>query len=352
MAYSFHGKSVFITGGTGTWGQEFTRHLLAASASRIRILSRGEYRQVEMRRAFQHHANIDYMIGDVRDLSRLQVATRGFDIMIHLAALKHVPIVEENAREALMTNTLGTQNVIDAVMANGIERCLFVSSDKAVNPLNFYGITKLAAERMTIIANRDSATQKFITYRAGNVMGSAGSVVPIFQETLNQSNSIKLTDPAMTRFFIAKGEVVRRACSALLNAHGGEIFVPQMKAASLDLLAKIMIRRLGKGDVKIDHIGVRPGEKTHEQLISRDECRRTKLLENLWVILPDFAPAELLQHYLSAPNIDFAEYASDTAPQFTPQELEDLLESESFLTPLSHSPTSQLYFKKNTFEFH
>lgn len=352
MAYCLRGKSVFITGGTGTWGQEFTRQLLEQGVARIGILSRGEYRQVEMRRAFQQHPSISYVLGDVRDLPRLLDVTRGYEVMIHLAALKHVPVVEENPREALQTNILGTQNVIDAVVANKIECCLYVSSDKAVDPLNFYGITKLAAERMIVIGNQASPGTRFVTYRAGNVMGSAGSVVPIFQETLLTQNSIKLTDPAMTRFFIAKGEVVRRACVALEIGLGGEIFIPQMKSATLDLLSQIMIRRLGNGEVKVEHIGVRPGEKIHELLISRDECQRTRELDDLWVVLPYFTPAELQAHYASAPVVQLSEYSSKTSPHFTSVELEALLEAESFLTPYSHIPHASLYFKKNSFEFH
>lgn len=352
MPYTLRGKSVFITGGTGTWGQEFARQLLNQGAARIGIMSRGEYRQVEMRRAFQQHRNISYILGDVRDLPRLIAVTRNYEVMIHLAALKHVPVVEENPREALLTNIIGSQNVIDAVVENGIERCLYVSSDKAVDPLNYYGVTKLAAERMIVIVNQECPGTRFITYRAGNVMGSAGSVVPIFQETLVTQNSIKLTDPAMTRFFIAKGEVVRRACLALETGLGGEIFIPDMKSATLELLSQIMIRRLGNGEVKIEHIGVRPGEKIHEQLISRDECRRTRAFQDLWVVLPYFAPSELTEYYASAPPVDFSEYSSNTAPQFTPSELEALLEAESFLLPFSHHPSSPLYFKKSTFEFH
>lgn len=352
MNYTLRGKRVIITGGTGTWGQEFTRQLLQAGASHVGILSRGEYRQVEMRRMFQKFPNISYKLGDVRDLPRLLEVTRGYDVMIHLAALKHVPVVEENAREALLTNTIGTQNVIDAVCTNGLERCLYVSSDKAVDPLNFYGVTKLAAERMMVIVNSECPNTRFVTYRAGNVMGSAGSVVPIFKETLQATNSIKLTDPSMTRFFIAKGEVVRRACIALEQALGGEIFVPKMKATSLDMLSKIMMKRLGRGEITVEHIGVRPGEKIHEQLISRDECQRTCEINDLWVILPYFAPKDLVVHYASVPKATFAEYSSQTAPHFTYEELEMLLESESFLDSKSVTPESHLYFKKNSFEFH
>jgi UDP-N-acetylglucosamine 4,6-dehydratase/5-epimerase len=347
-----NGKSVFITGGTGTWGQEFTRQLLAMGVKRIRVFSRGEYRQVEMRRAFQRHGNISYMIGDVRDATRLNEATRGYDVIVHLAALKHVPVVEENPREALLTNIIGTQNVIDAAIRNGIERCLYVSSDKAVDPLNFYGVSKLAAERMVVMANQDCDRTRFITYRAGNVMGSAGSVVPIFQETLINHNSIKITDFSMTRFFIAKGDVVRLACESLVNAIGGEIFIPAMKATTLRMLAEIMIKRLAQGDPKIECIGIRPGEKIHEQLISRDECGRAKQLGDLWVVLPYFPRAELAKHYATASSIEFAEYASNTAPQFSESELEQLLESESFLAPTTNAALSSLYFKKSDYEFH
>ena len=349
---SLEGKSVFVTGGTGTWGQEFARQLLAMGAKRIRVFSRGEYRQVEMRRAFQQHDNISYMIGDVRDAARLNDATRGFEIVVHLAALKHVPVVEENPREALLTNVIGTQNVIDAAIRNRMERCLYVSSDKAVDPLNFYGVSKLAAERMVVLANQDCDQTRFITYRAGNVMGSAGSVVPIFQETLVNLNTIKITDPNMTRFFIAKGEVVRLACKALVNAVGSEIFIPAMKATTLRMLSEIMIKRLAQGDPKVEYIGTRPGEKIHEQLISRDECGRAKQLGDLWVVLPYFSRGELAKQYDAAPPVEFTEYASNTAPQFSESELEQLLESESFLARPIEALHSRLYFKKSEYEFH
>ena len=145
---------------------------------------------------------------------------------------------------------------------------------------------------------------------------------------------------------------MRRACLALESALGGEIFVPCMKAASLEMLSKIMIRRLGQADVKIENIGVRPGEKTHEQLISRDECKRTRAMQDLWVILPYFASAELLNPYRDCPSVGFSEYASDCSPQFSEAELESLLESEDFLTPVGRHPTVPLYFKKSSFEFH
>ncbi len=352
MDYTLNGKNVFITGGTGTWGQEFTRQLLAMGVQRIGIFSRGEYRQVEMRRAFQQHNNISYTIGDVRDATRLNEATRSYDVIVHLAALKHVPVVEENPKEALLTNVIGTQNVIDAAVRNRMERCLYVSSDKAVDPLNFYGVSKLAAERLVVMANQASNGTRFITYRAGNVMGSAGSVVPIFQETLINHNTIKITDPSMTRFFIAKGDVVRLACEAMISAIGGEIFVPAMKSTTLRMLADIMISRLANGEPNVQYIGIRPGEKIHEQLVSRDECQRTKQVGDLWVVLPYFPRSELAKHYEQSKAVEFAEYGSDTSPQFSAAELESLLESESFLDMPTSMGQSPLYFKKNNYDFH
>jgi UDP-N-acetylglucosamine 4,6-dehydratase/5-epimerase len=352
LNYSLRDKSVFVTGGSGTWGQEFTRQLLALGARRIGIFSRGEYRQVEMRRAFQKHPNISYMIGDVRDGTRLCEASRGYDVIVHLAALKHVPIVEENPKEALLTNIIGTQHVIDAAIQNKCERCLYVSSDKAVDPLNFYGISKLVGERLAMMVDASTTSTRFVIYRAGNVMGSAGSVVPIFQETLTMHRSIKITDPTMTRFFIAKSNVVRLACQALECAIGGEVFIPSMKSATLKLLADIMIRRLAQGKATVETIGTRPGEKIHEQLISADECRRAKQLDGLWVVLPYFPRTELQDHYKDASAVEFTEYASDSSPKFTEGELEALLESESFLGSHNGNLKGPFYFKKDEFQFH
>lgn len=354
MSPTFHlpGKSVFITGGTGSWGQEFTRQLVQLGAKRIGIYSRGEYHQVEMRRAFQQHPGITYVLGDVRDQAHLLSATRGYDVIIHLAALKHVPVVEENPREAVKTNILGTQNVIDAAVANGIQRVLYVSSDKAVDPLNFYGITKLASERMMRIANEESADSRFVIYRAGNVMGSAGSVIPIFQETLSKHNSIKLTDPAMTRFFLSKRDVVHRACQALECGMGGEIFVPKMKSTTLKLLSEVMIKHLGQEGVQVERINIRPGEKIHELLISRNEIPRTRELEFAWIILPFFPSPDLIGHYADSSTVGFTEYSSETAERFSFDELESLLKMESFLTPMPNGRDKPLYFKKDEFDFH
>lgn len=358
MIFSLHNKTILITGGTGSWGKEFTHQLLTTHrVKEVRIYSRGEYHQVEMRRAFQNYPRLSFIIGDVRDKDRLIASTRNVDVIVHLAALKHIPVVEEHLWEALQTNTLGTHYVIEAAQTNGVERILYVSSDKAVDPLNFYGITKLASERLVIAANKDSSLRsRFIVYRGGNVMGSAGSVIPLFQTQLVSENSITITDPGMTRFFISKREVVRRALKALSIGMGGEIFIPKMKAASLDLLSRIMIKTLGegKGDRKtqIKRIAVRPGEKYAEILISRNEANRTRELPDMWVILPFFSSPLFEKCYAKIKRADFEDYRSDTGAQFSPKELEALLREEGFLSRVIAPSYSPFYFKKGKWFFH
>jgi FlaA1/EpsC-like NDP-sugar epimerase len=347
------GKRILITGGTGSWGQEFTRQLLKGGDVReLRIYSRGEYQQVEMRRAFQTEPRLRFLIGDVRDKDRVSYAARGMDWIIHLAALKHVPVVEEHLWEALQTNTIGTQHVLDAAQAHGVEGVLFVSSDKAVDPMNFYGITKLAAERLVIAAGQDGGRTRFVVYRAGNVMGSAGSVIPVFQRQLLQQNMLTVTDPKMTRFFTSKRAVVRLAIQSFNRAVGGETFIPKMKATTLDLLARVMTNALGNEQTRIERIDVRPGEKHAELLVSRNESGRTYELSDTWVVLPFFPSAALRQQYEQAPSAPFKEYGSEDAPHFDYEELEGLLREEGFLSRDVAPPSGPLHFWKDGVAFH
>lgn len=348
----FNNKIVLITGGSGSWGQEFARQILSYSKPKeIRIYSRGEYRQVEMRRRFHNHPQLSFVIGDVRDKDRLSGALRGVDMVIHLAALKHVPVVEEHPWEAFLTNTAGTQNVINAATLNNVEKVLYVSSDKAVDPLNLYGITKLAAERLVVAANQAVGTKtKFITFRGGNVMGSAGSVIPIFQSQLLNENMITLTDPRMTRFFISIPEVISLALKSFKQGIGGEIFVPKMKSMTLDSLSKAMIKNLGNKNTKIKRIPVRPGEKYTELLISENESGRTREVGDLWVIMPFFSSLELEKKHSNARKVSFKKFDSASAPQFSEKEIKDLLKREGFLS--KDLPKEKPYFKKGKWAFH
>lgn len=353
MHFHFDDKVILITGGTGSWGQEVARQILGRTrVKEVRIYSRGEYHQVEMRRAFQNDPRLKFFIGDVRDKDRLCFATRNVDGIVHLAALKHVPVVEEHLWEALQTNTIGSQNVIEAAQRNQAARVLFVSSDKAVEPLNFYGITKLAAERLMIAANQDNGGTRFITYRAGNVMGSAGSVIPVFQTQLVRENLITITDPKMTRFFGSKYEIIRKALIALRTGVGGETFIPKMKAATLELLSQIMINNLGGPNTRIQRIDIRPGEKYTELMISRHEVERTRGLRSMWVVLPFFPSPPLEEHYKRAKHVAFSEYNSENAVQFAYPELEALLREEGFLSRDVPTHPAPLYFKKGKAIFH
>ena len=348
----FTGKTVFITGGTGTWGQEFTRQILQGGRPKeIRIYSRNEYQQTLMRRRFDGHARLVFLIGDVRDKDRLTSTMREADYVIHLAALKHVPVVEENPGEAILTNVIGTENVIGAAIRNDVKKVLFVSSDKAVDPLNFYGITKLAGERVVIAANdTPGARTRFICYRGGNVMGSSGSAIPIFQEQILRHNEVSVTDMAMTRFFMQVGEIVERAIASLAEGIGGEIFIPHMKAASLETLVGTMVKHLGDRKTKIKTVGVRPGEKRHEHLISHHEAPRTRVLRDRWVILPFFPPKALERRYSQYKAAPFDEFRSDTATQFGARELAVLLKREGFLDRTAHG-RDHLFFKKHKWYF-
>jgi len=346
----FKGKRIFITGGTGSWGQEFARQILADSPREVKIYSRGEYEQTQMRRRFHNHPALCFVIGDVRNRERLVAKMRGADYVIHLAALKHVPIVEEHPEEALEINTIGTQNVIEAATANEVKKVLFVSSDKAVDPLNFYGITKLAGERLMATAHGNGKTA-FVTFRGGNVMGSRGSIIPIFQEQILRDGHISLTDPSMTRFFMSVRDIVALALTSFQVGIGSEVFVPSMKSASLKELAEAMIDGLGRKKTKINYIGTRPGEKQHELLLSRNEVGRTKVMDSLWVLLPFFPTAAVQKKYEKFSSPAFPEFSSETAQHFLREELKGLLKTEGFLEKNIPIVKEPLFFKKGKWYF-
>jgi len=350
--FMFNNKTILITGGTGTWGREFTWQLLKhADPKEIRIYSRNEYQQTKARRLFaKETARLKFIIGDVRDKDRLNTATKGVDFIIHLAALKHVPIVEENPWEAVQTNIVGTQNVIEVATTNNIEKVLYVSSDKAVDPLNLYGMTKLVGERLIINANDISGVKtRFICYRAGNVMGSQGSVVPIFQEQILREGAVTVTDPSMTRFFMSVGDIVRQALIAMTEGVGGEIFIPTMKATKLSDIVDVMIKNLGDGKTEVKKIDVRPGEKQAELLITRQEAPRTKMYKELYVILPYFPSEALTKKYGHLKTTLHDEFGSHNAELFSHDELKNLIKKEGFLETLPLMHADALHFKKGKY---
>ncbi len=276
-------KSVLITGGTGSFGKRFAEVMLRDyHPKRLVIFSRDELKQHEMAQGGFDHESLRFFIGDVRDVDRLRRALRGVDIVVHAAALKQVPACEYNPIEAILTNVMGARNVIEASLDCGVENIMALSTDKAVNPVNLYGATKLVAEKLFVQANsyRGVGNTKFSCVRYGNVVGSRGSVIPLFV-TQKKSGRVTVTDPRMTRFWITLEEGVRFVISCIECMHGGEIFVPKIPSMRiLDLATAIA------PECKIEFSGIRPGEKIHEILVSEDEVRTTIETDRMFVVQP------------------------------------------------------------------
>ncbi len=278
------GKTILITGGTGSFGKAFAQALLDAHDPRaIRIYSRDELKQSDMERELGDE-RLRFLVGDVRDEARLKLATRGVDLLIHAAALKQVPACEYNPSEAVKTNIGGAENVVSAALANGVPRTIALSTDKAVNPVNLYGATKLCAEKITTQGNAyaGESVSRFACVRYGNVVGSRGSVVPLFAAQA-LAGQITITDGEMTRFWITLKQAVEFVISSLSLMEGGEVFVPRIPSMRVTDLAEALAPGI---EQKI--VGIRPGEKMHEVLITEDEARQGKALDDRYVIYPPY----------------------------------------------------------------
>lgn len=278
------GSSVLITGGTGSLGKSLVGYLLKETkARRIVILSRDELKQQHLRMEFQDDPRLRWFLGDIRDLDRLKRAFHGVDFVIHAAALKQVDTGEYNPMEFIKTNVLGSQNVIDASIDAGVKRVVALSTDKASSPINLYGATKLTADKLFVAANNFSFTYgtTFSVVRYGNVMGSRGSVIPFFREIAAQGKPLPITDLRMTRFWISIESAVKFVIDSLEMMTGGELYVPRIPSMKIIDLANAV----APGS-KLEEIGMRPGEKLHEEMISADDSRRTLILENRFVVTP------------------------------------------------------------------
>lgn len=283
----FNDKSVLITGGTGSFGKKFVKTILARYApKRIIIFSRDELKQYEMQQEFNAPA-MRYFIGDVRDRERLKQAMRGVDYVIHAAALKHVPAAEYNPMECIKTNIHGAENVIAAAIENEVEKVIALSTDKAANPINLYGATKLASDKLFVAANNIAGTRRtrFSVVRYGNVVGSRGSVVPLFRKLIAEGvDALPITDPRMTRFWITLQQGVDFVFKNFERMQGGEIFVPKIPSATITDLAAAMAPAL---PTRI--IGIRPGEKLHEIMCPSDDSHLTLEFHDHYVIRPTIA---------------------------------------------------------------
>jgi UDP-N-acetylglucosamine 4,6-dehydratase len=314
--------SVLVTGGTGSFGKQFVEMMLNEyHPKRLVVFSRDELKQHEMRQRFPDGPDspLRYFIGDIRDKDRLYRAFSGVDVVIHAAAMKQVPACEYNPFEAVLTNVIGSKNVIDAAIDCGVSKVLGISTDKAVNPVNLYGATKLCAEKMVVQANAyvGARNTKLSVCRYGNVVGSRGSVIPLFREQRKQG-LVTVTSANMTRFWITLDEGVRFVIRCIEQMNGGEIFVPKIKSMKVLDLARAIAPECG-----VRYIGVRPGEKIHEVLVSEDEARHAVEMDSMYVIRPPAASWSVDEWPDGTPLTDGFRYTSDSNSQwFTPQELE------------------------------
>ncbi|WP_341322411.1 UDP-N-acetylglucosamine 4,6-dehydratase (inverting) [Solibacillus sp. FSL H8-0523] len=275
-------KTILVTGGTGSFGKKFIRKALTLDVKKIIVFSRDELKQYEMKQEFQDE-RIRFFIGDVRDKDRLYRAFDGVDIVIHAAAMKHVDACEYNPFEAIKTNIHGAQNIIEAAIDCGVEKVIALSTDKACSPVNLYGATKLASDKLFVAANAyvGEKKTKFSVVRYGNVVGSRGSVVPFFKK-IRETGVVPITDERMTRFWITLEHGVQFVLDNLERMQGGEIFVPKIPSMNIMDLAKAIAP-----ECEIEVIGIRPGEKLHEAMIMEDDARHTIEYDSYYVIQPE-----------------------------------------------------------------
>jgi UDP-N-acetylglucosamine 4,6-dehydratase len=324
-------KVVLVTGGTGSFGKKFVEIMLTEyQPAKLIVFSRDELKQHEMRVGGLDHPNLRYFIGDVRDLLRLRRAMQGVNIVVHAAALKQVPACEYNPMEAIKTNILGSSNVVEAALDSGVEKVVALSTDKAVNPVNLYGTTKLAAEKLFVQSNAyaGSGATRFSCVRYGNVVGSRGSVIPIFMKQ-RDNGQLTITDKRMTRFWLTLEQGVRFVIRCAEQMHGGEVFVPKIPSTRVVDLARVI-----SPEAELQVIGIRPGEKLHEVLIHEDEARSAIELEDMYVVLPmameiGFAH-EIQQKWTQIGKSldDGFRYTSETNPQWLAiEQIRELLTS-------------------------
>lgn len=335
---SLAGKNVLVTGGCGSIGSHLVEEILKQDPSVVRVLDNNEEGLFNFQKELGEEAAVRYLLGDVRDQNRLELAMEDIDVVFHAAALKHVTINEYNPFETVQTNVQGTQNLIQAALEEEVESFVGVSTDKASNPTSVMGATKLLSERLIIAANtyKGSRDTRFGCVRFGNVLGSSGSVVPVFMNQIREGGPVTVTDPEMTRFIMPIDE----AAGLVLEAHermtSGEVFVLKMPAFRVGTLAKAMVEeyapRVGYNseEIGIEIIGARPGERVHEKLISADECDQARELENMYVILPQIDAAGYdAVNYSDAVIVD-GEYTSAEAEHLSKEGLVKLIESSDF----------------------
>ena len=325
----FNGTRIFVSGATGSWGQTLITMLLKKyNVKEIICFSRGELQQVLMKRRF-NDPRLKFVIGDVRDYNAVRIATRNVDYIFHLAALKHVPVCEENVQETIKTNIDGTTNIVNAAIENRVRKVIDVSSDKAVEPINLYGMTKAVGEKIIVQANDLTDYTKFVCIRGGNVMGSSGSVIPFFIEQIKSGGPITLTDHEMTRFFLTLEEAIQLLFKASIDSIGGETFVMNMPACYIKDLAEVLMDVYGQ--VEIKETGMRPGEKLDEMLISHHESKLSYCYDdNYFLTLPSNYNQALAVRYQDCKPFPHKEFSSKTKIM-NKKEIKEMLKKGNFI---------------------
>lgn len=332
----FKGKKVLVIGGTGTIGRSIVQTILRQSPEVIWVFSRDEHKQHELQNHLGSRNDVRYLIGDVRDYDRVHTAMQGIDYVFHLAAMKHVPSCEYNPYEAVLTNVHGTNNVVRAALAQGVKKVVFTSTDKAISPTNAYGASKLTAERLITAAeySKGQGQTVFASVRFGNVMGSRGSVIPLFKKQILDHGKITVTDRSMTRFMMTLEQATSLTIKALEEAQGGEIFVLKMPIVSIDDLATLVIketcRQLHKDpqQIIIEEIGLRPGEKMYEELMTHEESLTAWELPDMYVIPYSYRKDV---PYENARKATPGMYSSSELAPISPDELYQLLKSQHLI---------------------
>lgn len=332
MKTVFQKKRIVVTGGTGSFGKMFVSKLLEYQPAEVTVFSRDENKQGTMEREL-NGKNIRYVLGDVRDYQSIRSAMRGADIVVHAAALKWIPQVEYNVWQGVQTNVVGVQNIIEAARDEGVEKVVALSTDKAVDPINAYGMTKALQERLITTANLGfhKTNVTFVSTRYGNVLGSRGSVVPLFRSLIDANKPITVTDPLMTRFVMTLQDSVALVLEALTKGVGGEVFVKKMPAHTVADIIDVMLEGVPENKRNVRITGIRPGEKIHEVLISESESLRAVEMDDYYVILPQITLPAITKRYGNMKRIGPLLYASNTTDRISKAALKKMIAQEGLL---------------------
>lgn len=326
-------KVVLVTGGTGSFGSLFIKKILRFNPKEIIVFSRDEDKQGFMRLEYKGENRLRFVLGDVREYRSVREVMRGVDIVIHAAALKWITEVEYNVWEGVKTNVIGVQNIIEAARDENVEKVVALSTDKAVEPINAYGIAKALQERLITTSNLYNKGRRtvFISTRYGNVLGSRGSVVPYFKKLISEGKPVTVTDPKMTRFLMTLDQSVNLVLYALENGVGGEVFVPKMPAHTIGDLVDVMYGDVPQKERRIEIIGVRPGEKIHETLMGQSESARAVDDGPYYIILPQIPIEAVEKKYGKRKKIGKTRYTSDTTRRMSKMEIKKVLQKEKWL---------------------